>query len=196
MMRSLNLLHYPSQARQQKIFHRWWSSLAGLLLGGALAWGGLQWQDLQTAQLQQEQKRLQANWVTRTQQAKEAAHRQTQSRLHAQQLAHFKQVEQQQQAWLSLNESLQTEARLSGLRLERLQAEAEKIELHGSGMPLDKVNQAQRRLAQQLGFPLTLASITATGHDGVDFVLQAIWPGEPGVSVSSAPSSGVSGAKP
>ena len=34
-MRALNLLHYPSLARQQKVFHRWWSSLAGLLLGVA-----------------------------------------------------------------------------------------------------------------------------------------------------------------
>ncbi len=193
-MRSLNLLHYPSQARQQKVFHRWWSSLAGLLLGGALAWGWLQWQDLQTTGLQQEQKRLQANLAARTQQAKEAAHRQTQSRMHAQQLAHLKQVGQQQQAWLSLHDSLQTEARLSGLRLERLQAESEKIELHGSGMPVDRVNQAQRRLSDQLEFPLTFASITATGHEGVSFVLQAMWPF--GRAVSSVSSSGVPGAKP
>ena len=63
-MRALNVLHYPSLARQQKIFHRWWSSLAGLLLGGVMAWGWLQWQDLQTARLQQEQGLLQASLAT------------------------------------------------------------------------------------------------------------------------------------
>ena len=82
-MRALNLLHYPSLARQQKVFHRWWSSLAGLLLGGAVAWGWLQWQDIQTLRLRQTQSLLQASLTTRNQQAKEAVQGQTQLRLQA-----------------------------------------------------------------------------------------------------------------
>ena len=193
-MRALNLLHYPSQARQQKVFHRWWSSLAGLLLGGAMAWGWLQWQDLQTARLQQEQSLLQASLATRTQLAKEAMRRQTQSRLETEQVAHLKQVAQHQQAWAALHDSLQTEARQGGLRLERLQAEVEKIEFHGTSLHVDAITHVQQRLSDQLDHPLALASITAAPHEGVSFVWQAVWPAVQGASLTPLPRA--SGPKP
>jgi hypothetical protein len=193
-MHALNLLHYPSLTRQQKVFHRWWSSLAGLLLGGAMAWVWLQWQDLQTASLQQEQSLLQANLAKRTQLAKEALRRQTQSRLEAEQVAHLKQVAQHQQAWAALHDSLQTEARQGGLRLERLQAEAEKIEFHGMSPHVDAITHAQQRLSDQLAHPLALASITTAPHEGVRFVWQAVWPPVQGASVVPLPRA--SGAQP
>ncbi len=193
-MRALNLLHYPSQARQQKVFHRWWSSLAGLLLGGAMAWGWLQWQDLQTARLQQEKSLLQASLATRTQLSQEAARRQTQSRLETEQVAHLKQVAQHQQAWAALHDSLQTEARQGGLRLERLQAEVEKIEFHGTSLHVDAITHAQQRLSDQLDHPLALASITAAPHEGVSFVWQAVWPAVQGASLTPLPRA--SGPKP
>lgn len=186
-MRALNLLHYPSQARQQKVFHRWWSSLAGLLLGGAMAWGWLQWQDLQTARLQQEKSLLQASLATRTQLSQEAARRQTQSRLETEQVAHLKQVAQHQQAWAALHDSLQTEARQGGLRLERLQAEVEKIEFHGTSLHVDAITHVQQRLSDQLDHPLALASITAAPHKGVSFVWQAVWPAVQGASLTPLP---------
>lgn len=193
-MRALNLLHYPSQARQQKVFHRWWSSLAGLLLGGAMAWGWLQWQDLQTARLQQEKSLLQASLATRTQLSQEAARRQTQSRLETEQVAHLKQVAQHQQAWAALHDSLQTEARQGGLRLERLQAEVEKIEFHGTSLHVDAITHVQQRLSDQLDHPLALASITAAPHEGVSFVWQAVWPAVQGASLTPLPRA--SGPKP
>ena len=186
-MRALNLLHYPSLARQQKVFHRWWSSFAGLLLGGVMAWGWLQWQDLQTARLQQEQGLLQASLATRTKLAKEAVRRQTQSRLLTEQMAHLKQVVQHQQAWAALHESLQAEAQQSDLRLERLQAEAEKIELHGTSAHVDTITHAQQRLSDQLDHPLALASITTAPNEGVSFVWQAAWPAVQGASVAPLP---------
>lgn len=193
-MRALNLLHYPSLTRQQKVFHRWWSSLAGLLLGGAMAWSWLQWQELQTASLQQEQSLLQASLATRAQVAKEAARRQSQWRLETEQVAHLKQVAQHQQAWAALHDSLQAEARQGGLRLERLQAEAEKIEFHGTSLHVDAITHAQQRLSDQLDHPLALASITTTPHEGVSFVWQAVWPAVLGASVATLPHA--SGAKP
>ena len=193
-MRALNVLHYPSLARQQKIFHRWWSSLAGLLLGGAIAWGWLQWQALQTVRLQQEQSLLQASVATRTQLAKEAVRRQTQSRLQTEQMAHLKKVAQHQQAWATLHDSLQTEARQSGLRLERLQAEAEKIEFQGTSAHVAAITDAQQRLSDQLDHPLVLASITTAPPLGVSFVWQAVWPAVPGASV--VPLSRAPGPKP
>ena len=193
-MRALNLLHYPSQARQQKVFYRWWSSLAGLLLGGVMAWGWLQWQDLQTARLQQEKSLLQASLATRTQLSQEAARRQTQSRLETEQVAHLKQVAQHQQAWAALHDSLQTEARQGGLRLERLQAEVEKIEFHGTSLHVDAITHVQQRLSDQLDHPLALASITAAPHEGVSFVWQAVWPAVQGASLTPLPRA--SGPKP
>ena len=193
-MRALNLLHHPGLARQQKVFHRWWSSLAGLLLGGAMAWGWLQWQDLQTARLQQEKSLLQASLATRTQLSQEAARRQTQSRLETEQVAHLKQVAQHQQAWAALHDSLQTEARQGGLRLERLQAEVEKIEFHGTSLHVDAITHVQQRLSDQLDHPLALASITAAPHEGVSFVWQAVWPAVQGASLTPLPRA--SGPKP
>lgn len=193
-MRALNLLRHPSLTRQQKVFHRWWSSLAGLLLGGAMAWSWLQWQELQTASLQQEQSLLQASLATRAQLAKEAARRQSQWRLETEQVAHLKQVAQHQQAWAALHDSLQAEARQGGLRLERLQAEAEKIEFHGTSLHVDAITHAQQRLSDQLDHPLALASITTTPHEGVSFVWQAVWPAVLGASVATLPHA--SGAKP
>ncbi len=194
MMRALNLLHYPSQARQKKVFHRCWTSLAGVLLGGVLAWSWLHWLDLQTEQLQQEQKRLQTSLASRTQMAKDAARRHTQSRVHAEQLAHVRQVAQHQQAWVALHESLQTQARQSGLRLERLQVESEKIELQGTGVHVEAITQAQQKLSDQLDHPLALTSITATPTAGVGFILQAKWSGVGGPSHGPLPH--VAGAKP
>ena len=186
-MRALNLLNYPSLARQQKVFHRWWSSWAGLLLGGAMAWGWLQWQDLQTARLQQEESLLQVSLATRTRLAKDAVRRQAQSRLQTEQMAHLKQVAKHQQAWADLHDSLQAEARHSGLRLERLQAEAEKIEFHGTSAHVDATTHAQQRLSEQMDRPLALASITTAPHEGVSFVWQAAWPSVHGAAVAALP---------
>ena len=181
-MRTLNLLHYPSLARQQKVFHRWWSSLAGLFLGSALAWGWLQWQDIQTLGLQQTQSLLQASLTTRMQQAKEAEHGQTQRRLQAAQLVQLRQIAQHQQAWASLHKILQMEARRSGLQLDRLQSDAERIELHGRTAQVAAMTDAQQWLTEQLDHPLGLVSITTGPHAGVDFVWQTHLPTVHGAS--------------
>lgn len=194
MMRALNLLHYPSQVRQRKVFHRYWTSLAGVLLGGVLAWSWLHWLDLQTEWLLQEQKRLQASLASRTQMAKDVARSHTQSRVQAEQLAHLRQVEQHQQAWVALHHSLQTQAAQSGLRLERLQAESEKIELQGTGVQVGAIIQVQQRLSDRLDHPLVLTSITTTPNEGVGFILQAKWPGVGGPSYVPLPRA--SGAQP
>lgn len=193
-MRALNLLHYPTLARQQKVFHRWWSSLAGLLLGGAVAWGWLQWQDIQTLRLQQTQSLLQTSLATRHQQAKEALQGQTQLRLQAAQLVQLRQIALHQQAWASLHDLLQMEAQRSGLQLGRLQSDAENIELHGTTADVAAMTDAQQRLTDQLDHPLGLVSITTGPHASVDFVWQTHLPAVQGVS--SAPLSRASGPKP
>ena len=173
-MRALNLLHYPGLARQQKVFHRWWSGLAGLLLGSALAWGSQQWQAVQTARLLQEQSHLQEALALRAQRVKEAVQLQTRSRLQAEQLGQLEQIALHQQAWVSLHEALHQEGH--GLRLQRLQAEAEKIELQGTMARFDAMTETRQNLSDQLDQTLGLTSITVGPGEAVSFVWQALWP--------------------
>ena len=186
MRRSLNLLHYPSLARQQKIFHRCWSSLAGLCVGGAMAWLGLQWLDQQTPGLRQEQARLQADALRRTRGDAEAARSLGQSREQAGQGVQLEKIVQHQQAWVSLHDALQTEAGRSGLRLERLQAGAEKLLLQGTLPYAQAMPQARQNVSEPLaqGLEVTRLSVGANGESG--FVWQAPWPS---AQPSAAPTS-------
>ena len=180
MMRALNLLNYPSLARQKKIFQRCWSGLAGVLLGGFLAWSWLQWQEVQTARLLQEQSHLQAALAKRAQQAKEAGQQQTRSRLQAAQLGQLKQIVQHQQAWVSLHEALHKEAQGRGLRLQRLQVQAEKMELQGTMTRFEAMSETRQNLSDQLDQTFGLASVMVGPGEEVSFVWQAIWPAASG----------------
>ena len=175
-MRDLNLLQYPGLARQNKVFHRWWSGLAGLFLGGALAWGSQQWQAVQTARLLQEQSQLQEALAARSQRVTEAVERQTRSRLQAEQLGQLKQIAQHQQAWVSLHEALHKESQRHGLRLQRLQAQVEKIELQGTIARFDAMTETRQNLSDQLDQTVALTSITVGPGEEVSFVWQAPWP--------------------
>lgn len=176
MTRSLNLLNHPGLARQQRVFHRWWSSLAGLVVGTLLAWGWQHGLATETAQLQQAQSRLQEALRARQQQAQEADRAQTRLRWQAEQAGQLQQIAEHQQAWVRLHESLQEEARERGLRLVRLQSEAEKIELHGAMQGVDAVTEVRQSLSAQWPQPLGLTSMTAGPAGEVNFVWQAQWP--------------------
>lgn len=186
-MHALNLLHYPSLARQRKLFHHWWTGLAGLLLGSAVAWGWQQWQALETERLQQAQSQLQAAWAARTQRAKETASQQTRGRLQAEQVGHLKQIAEHQKAWLALHMALQQEAEDRGLRLDRLQAEADKIELQGTMARFDAMSDARQSLSDQLGHRFDLTSTTVGPGEAQVFVWQALWPAVPAVSSAPTP---------
>jgi hypothetical protein len=132
--------------------------------------------------------------TTRNQQAKEAVQGQTQLRLQAAQLVQLRQIAQHQQAWASLHDLLQMEARRSGLQLGRLQSDAEKIELQGTTADAAAMTDAQQRLTEQLDHPLGLVSITTGPHASVDFVWQTHLPAVQ--AASSAPPSRASGPPP
>ncbi len=192
-MRALNLLRHPSLAREQKVFHRWWTSLAGLLVGTSLAWGWQQWLGWETARLRQAQNHLQEALRTRQQQANEAVKQQSQVRRHAEQMAQIKQIAEHQQVWLRLHEGLEQEARNRGLRLVRLQSEAEQIELHGTMSRPDVMAQVRQSLSAQWPQPLVLTSMALGPAEEVHFVWQARWPQAPGVV---SPPVRTQGAKP
>lgn len=180
-MRALNLLRYPSLAREQKIFHRWWTSLAGLLVGTSVAWAWQQWLGLETAQLKQTESHLQEALRTRQQQAQETGQQQSQWRRHSEQWAQLKQIAEHQQAWMTLYESLEHEARNRGLRLVRLQSEADQIELQGTMNRADAMAQVWQSLSAQWPQPLALTSMTLGPVEEVNFVWKARWPQAQGV---------------
>jgi hypothetical protein len=175
-MRSLNLLNHPGLARQQRIFHRWWSSLTGLVVGVLVAWGWQHGLAIETAQLQQAQSRLHETVRARQLQALEAAREQTRLRWQTEQAGQMQQIAEHQQAWVRLHESLQEEAKDRGLRLVRLQSEAEKIELHGTMQGVDDVSEVRQSLSAQWPQPLSLTSMTVGLTGEVNFVWQTQWP--------------------
>lgn len=187
MKRALNVLHYPSLARQRQRFHRWWSGLAGLLVGIALAWSGQQWQALDTERLQQAQRQLQTAWDARTQQAQEAARQQSRRRLQTEQLAHLQRIAEHQASWMALHTALQQAAEDQGLRLKSLQAEGEKIELQGTMAHFEAMRDARQSLSEQLGLTWDLASTTAGPDDALGFVWQAAWPSVQAMSPARPP---------
>ena len=176
MTHSLNLLNHPGLARQQKVFYRWWSSLAGLVVGILLAWVWQHGLAIETAQLHQEQSRLQEALRARQQQVQEADRAQTWLRWQAEQAGQLQQIAEHQQAWMHLHESLQEEAQDRGLRLVRLQSEAEKIELHGTMQGINAESEVRQSLSAQWPHPLGLTSMTVGPAGEVNFVWHAHWP--------------------
>lgn len=176
MTHSLNLLNHPGLARQQKVFYRWWSSLAGLVVGILLAWVWQHGLAIETAQLHQEQSRLQEALRARQQEAQQADREQTRLRWQAEQAGQLQQIAEHQQAWMHLHESLQEEAQDRGLRLVRLQSEAEKIELHGTMQGINAESEVRQSLSAQWPHPLGLTSMTVGPAGEVNFVWHAQWP--------------------
>lgn len=174
MTRPLNLLNYPSLARQRKVFHHWWTGLAGLLLGSALAWAWQQWLVQETARLQQEQSHLQAALAARTRLGQEARRQQSHMRRQAEYAGHLKQIAEHQAVWMVLHEALQQEAGDRGLRLTRLQMEAERIELQGTMARFEAMSGARQSLSDQLTqtFVLTRMAVGPSGE--VNFVWQTM----------------------
>jgi hypothetical protein len=81
---------------------------------------------------------------------------------------------------------LQDEAQASGLRLERMQAEALKIELQGTTHRAQALPESRQRLSDSLQQPLHLVSMTSGVQGTTSFVWQAPWSAAPG-GVTHAP---------
>jgi hypothetical protein len=175
-MRPFNLLNYPSLAQQRRVFHRWWSSLAGVLVGCFLAWGGQQWQTAETLRLRQTESQLQSSWLARSLQSKDAARQQTRQRLQMAQAAHLQQIQQHQQAWMAVHDRLQKMAEGQGLRLTRLNSDAGQMALHGEVHRFETMAAARESLADQLGHSVTLQNLTTGPASQVGFVWQTTWP--------------------
>jgi hypothetical protein len=175
-MRALNLLRYPDLARKKQSFHRSLAGLLGLLLGACLTWGGQHWLALETARLKAEQSRLQTALRARQLQIQDHTSRQAQVRQQIEQWAHVQRIVQHQQNWASLHEQLLQESQSHGLRLVRLQFEADKLELQGKMRHVEAMAQVKHNLSAQWPQTLSLSSMTVGPTQEVHFVWQVPWP--------------------
>lgn len=174
-MRPFNLLNHPGLAQQRRVFHRWWTSLAGLLVGSLLAWAGHQWQIAETLRLQKAHNALQLASLARSQQTQEAARQQKQQRVLLAQAAHLQQIASHQQAWMAVHEHLQAMAE-RGLRLSRLKSEAGHVALHGELNRFETMAAVQQSLSERWGQDLTLQEATTGPESQVSFVWETTWP--------------------
>jgi hypothetical protein len=184
MSGAFNLLHYPNLAQQQRRRHRWVTGVIGAGLGSALAWGFLLWQAAKTETLLTEQRQLQRNVAERTQRLKVLDAQRAQAQVQRLQRQQLSQISQHQQTWNVWHQALQAEAQRSNLRLERLQAEGDKLELQGFAPSVTSMTAARQQLAEHWGQSVNLASLTATNTSGesdsarsaqVSFVWQVAW---------------------
>jgi hypothetical protein len=175
VMRPFNLLNYPGLSHQRRVFHRCWSSAAGLLVGCLLAWSGQQWQMAETLRLQLAHNELQSEWLTRKQAAQEAAQEQSRQRLLVEQAAHLQQIAAHQQAWLTVHEHMQDMAG-AGLRLLRLQSDIGHVVWHGEFNRFEAMASARQSLSEQWGHDVALKEVTTGPAAQVNFVWQTTWP--------------------
>lgn len=184
-MRPFNLLSHPGLAHQRRMFHRWWTSGAGVLVGCLLAWSWQQWQVSETQRLQLAHSQLQSEWVAHTQQAKDAAQQQLRQRMQVEQAVHLQRIAMHQQAWMAVHERMQDMAK-GGLRLSRLNADADHVTWHGESSRFEAMAAARQSLSEQLGQDLALKDMSTGPASQVGFVWQATWPALLGARLTPA----------
>lgn len=178
MKSGLNLLRYPTLARQQR-WHR--QGRAGLLGAGAgalvagVALGGISWQ---TDTWMAETQSLQARLDERQRKVIAGQQRQAQNQQLQQVLAQLGPLQTHQLAWLQLQSGLQEALPQHGLRLQKLQVEAGRIEMHGQAQDAQAIGRAAQSLSERWGVPLSLQSLEADASkaQSVSWAWQAHWP--------------------
>jgi Tfp pilus assembly protein PilN len=178
-MVGLNLLRFPTLERQQQSRRRWLFIGAGLVLGGVLAAGGLSVLAGQTEQLKLQTQKVQ-NQLT---ESKRAAQTRQQQQMHlqlvGQQLRQLTHLKSQQEAWVEMQSSLLDVIPGQGVRLQRLQVEAGRIDLQGHAAHVPAMSLVAQMLAERWGTPLHLQSVetggAATGASAFSFAWQGQW---------------------
>ena len=195
-----NLLQYPALASRRRRTHRRWTSCAGLLAGSLVAIGlMLQLQEKQLLLAQERALLASRLKLAQNQQASDKA-RQAQHNTWQQQDAHIQLLMTQQRRWEALYQALLRETGPDTVQLQRLQFDAQTLELHGLAKDMQRMAQARTRLsspraAPEQGPTWTLVSL---GHLPVnergaapaplEFVWRTAWPQVDSGTVSAPPS--------
>lgn len=184
-MRPFNLLSHPGLAQQRRVFHRCWTSGAGVLVGCLLAWSWQQWQMAETQRLQLAHSHLQSEWLDQMQRAKDAAQQQLRQRMQMEQALHLQRIAMHQEAWMAVHERMQDMAKV-GLSLSRLNADADHVAWHGEFSRFEAMAAARQSLSEQLGQDLALKDMSMGPASQVGFVWQTTWPALLGARLTHA----------
>jgi hypothetical protein len=184
-MRPFNLLSHPGLAQQRRVFHRCWTSGAGVLVGCLLAWSWQQWQMAETQRLQLALSHLQSEWLDQMQRAKDAAQQQLRQRMQMEQALHLQRIAMHQEAWMAVHERMQDMAKV-GLSLSRLNADADHVAWHGEFSRFEAMAAARQSLSEQLGQDLALKDMSMGPASQVGFVWQTTWPALLGARLTHA----------
>ena len=194
-----NLLQYPALASRRRRIHRRWTSCAGLLAGGLVAIGVmLQLQEKQ--QLLAQERALLASRLklAENQQASDKA-RQAQQSTWRQQDAHIQSLNAQQGRWDALYQALLRETGPDTVQLQRLQFDAQTLELHGLAKDMQRMAQARARLSSPRAAPeqgptwtlVSLVHVPVTEKGAapapLEFVWRTAWPQVDSGTVSAPP---------
>lgn len=179
-MAHFNLLRFPTLERQQKWRQQWQTAGLGALLGALLAAGGLAVQSFQMDPLVSQTQALRSQLDERQRWAQTRQQQQAQNQLIRQQLTQLEKLQSQQQAWVLLHAGLQEVLPHQGIRLQRLQAEAGRLDLQGQAANAQAVGSGAQKLAERWGIPLNLQSLeadgTVQGSSTLSLAWQAPWP--------------------
>ncbi|WP_108326409.1 MULTISPECIES: PilN domain-containing protein [unclassified Limnohabitans] len=178
-MVGLNLLRFPTLERQQQSRRRWLFIGAGLVLGGVLAAGGLSVLAGQTEQLKLQTQKVQNQLAESKRAAQTRQQQQMDLQLVGQQLRQLTHLKSQQEAWVEMQSSLLDVIPGQGVRLQRLQVEAGRIDLQGHAAHVPAMSLVAQMLAERWGTPLHLQSVetggAATGASAFSFAWQGQW---------------------
>ena len=183
-----NLLQYPALASRRRSIHRRWTSCAGLLAGSLVAIVVmLQLQEKQLLLAQERALLASRLKLAQNQQASDKA-RQAQHNTWQQQDAHIQLLMTQQRRWEALYQALLRETGPDTVQLQRLQFDAQTLELHGLAKDMQRMAQARTRLstpraAPEQGPTWTLVSLghlpvteRGTAPAPLEFVWRTAWP--------------------
>jgi Tfp pilus assembly protein PilN len=198
-MMVFNLLQYPALASQRRKIHRRWTSWAGLVAGSLVAVGVvLEVQGKQERLLQERALLASRLKLAQNQLASDKA-RQAQHHTWHQQEAHLQLLIAQQRRWEALFQALLREAGPETVQLQRLQFDAQTLELHGLARDVQRMALARARLSSPGLAPLpdvpwmlvsmVNASVTegALAPAALEFVWRTDWPQVGAAPVSATP---------
>lgn len=178
MNAGLNLLRYPTLARQQRLHRHGREGLLGAGAGALMAGAALLALSWRTDTLMVETQSLQAQLDERHRQVLAGQQRRAHNQQLQQVVTQLGPLQTQQLAWGQLHSGLQEVLPQHGLRLHRLQVESGRIDVHGQALDAQAIGRAAQALTERWGVPLALQSLEADATQGqtVSFAWQASWP--------------------
>lgn len=182
-MMVFNLLQYPALASRRRRIHKRWTSCAGLLAGSLVA-VGVMLQVQEKHQLLAQERALLASRLKRAQnqQASDKA-RHAQHNTWQQQDAHIQSLMTQQRRWDALYQALLRETGPDTVQLQRLQFDAQTLELHGLAQDMQRMAQARARLSSSRAAPeqgptwtlVSLVNVPVTERGAAPAPLEFVW---------------------